>query len=428
MSALFIVMFSALVIGVPIGACLGLGSLAAYFSGATTFVTPVYVYKGMIDGLNSFPLLAIPLFIFSGLIMARGGIARKLFEFFAYFMGKITAGLPITSIITCLFYGALSGSGPATTAAVGSMAVPYLDDLGYDRNFSAALVATAGGLGVIIPPSIPFIIYSLSAQCSVADMFAAGILPGLLIAACLSVTAFILCKKRGEDHEKINANIDKLHEKGFWNLFKESFWALLTPVIILGGIYGGIVTPTEAAAVSVFYALFVSLFIYKTMTVRDIPAILEETAKNLAPMLFVIAVATVFGRVLTLLNLPNIVTSIMANSFSSKILIMIVLNLILIVAGMLINVTSAILILTPVLLPVATSIGMNVVHFGIMMVVNLAIGFVTPPVGTNLFVACGMFNIPITTMTKHTMPFIISFAIALVLIAACPPLSLLLVG
>ena len=427
MTALFVVLIVTLAIGVPIGVCLGLGAIATFLSGATSVITPIYVYKGTVDGLVSYPLLAIPLFIFSGLIMARGGIARKLFEFFAYFMGKITAGLPITSVITCLFYGALSGSGPATTAAVGSMVVPYLDDLGYDRNFSAALVATAGGLGVIIPPSVPFIIYSLSANCSVSDMFAAGILPGLLIAACLSVACYVICKRRGEDKAKLMENYTAIRSRGFWSVFKDSFWALLTPVIILGGIYGGIVTPTEAATVSVFYSLFVSIFIYKTMSFKDIPSILEETAKNMAPMLIVIATAVVFGRVLTLLNLPNLVTSFMTTAISSKFVILLIINIILLVAGMLINTTSAILILTPVLLPIATAIGVNVIHFGIMMVVNLAIGFVTPPVGTNLYVACGMFKIPITTMTKHTMPFIFAFAVALILVTAFPQISLLLV-
>ena len=427
MTALFTVFIITLVIGVPIGAVLGLGALATYVFEGSRIITPVYIYKGMIDGLCSYPLLAVPLFILSGLIMARGGIARKLYEFFAYFLGKITAGLPITSVVTCLFYGALSGSGPATTAAVGSMAVPYMEELGYDRNFCAALVATAGGLGVIIPPSVPFIIFALSANCSVSDMFAAGIIPGFLIAACLAVTSVIICRRRGEDKAKTKANYDALHKKGLWAVFKESFWALLTPVIILGGIYGGIVTPTEAAAVSVFYALFVSMFIYHTITIKDILPILEETAKNLSPMLIVIAAAVVFGRVLTLLNLPRLVTSIMTDTFQTKFMILLIINLILIVTGMLINTTSAILIMTPVLLPIATAIGMNTVHFGIMMVVNLAIGFVTPPVGTNLFVACGMFKIPITTMTRHTLPFIISFAVALILITIFPGISLALV-
>ncbi|MDR3258770.1 MAG: TRAP transporter large permease [Fusobacteriaceae bacterium] len=427
MTALFIVLFVALILGVPIGIALVLGAIATYVSGFTTIITQIYVYKGMIDGLCSYPLLAVPLFIFSGLVMAKGGIAKKLFEFIAYFMGKMTAGLPIASVITCLFYGALSGSGPATTAAVGSMVVPYLEDLGYNKNFSAALVATAGGLGVIIPPSVPFIIYCLSANQSVSDMFIAGIVPGFLIAACLSITAWLICRIKGEDKEKLIENHKNIKSRGFWPILKDSFWALLTPVIILGGIYGGIVTPTEAATVSVVYSVIVSMFIYKTITFKDIPGILHETGKNLAPMLVVIAAAVIFGRVLTLLNLHTLVTNFITSIVHSKVIILLILNLILLLAGMLINTTSAILILTPVLLPIAKSIGVHPIHFGMIMVVNLSIGFVTPPVGSNLFVACGMFNIPITTMTRHTLPFIFAFAIALILVTFIPIISLCLI-
>ncbi len=427
MTALTITLFFTLLIGVPIGAGLTLSTISTYATNATSMINPAYIYKNMIDGLNSYPLLAVPLFIFSGLVMARGGIAKKLFEFFAYFMGNITGGLPITAVVTCLFYGALSGSGPATTAAVGSMVVPYLVDLGYDRNFSAALVSTAGGLGVIIPPSIPFIMYAMAANVSVGDMFIAGIIPGILIAVTLSASAFIHCKKSGENKAILRENFKLLHKNSFFHLLKESFWALMTPVIILGGIYGGIVTPTEAATVAVVYSLAVSVFIYKTIKIKEIPGVLVETGKTLTPMLVVVAAAVVFGRVVTLLRLPALVTAFMMNAVSSKLIVILIINVILLIAGMLINTSSAILILTPVLLPVALAIGMDPIHFGMMMVVNLSIGFVTPPVGNNLFVACGMFDIPIMTLARHCIPFILAFIVALGFVTFIPWFSLALI-
>jgi C4-dicarboxylate transporter DctM subunit len=359
--------------------------------------------------------------------MARGGIAKKLFEFFAFFMGRFTAGLPVTSVVTCLFYGALSGSGPATTAAVGSMVIPYLENLGYKRNFAAALVTTAGSLGIIIPPSVPFIIFALSANVSVAEMFVAGIIPGFIIAGCLCGCAYVYCKIKGEDREKLNANCDAIRAQGFFPLLKDSFWALLTPVIILGGIYGGVFTPTEAATVSVVYSLIVSIGIYKTMRFKDIPDVLFETARSLAPLLIVVAAATLFGRVITLMQVPRDIQAFMSNVFESPLAVIFIINVVLLISGMLVNCLSAILILTPVLMPVAMSIGMHPIHFGIMMTVNLAIGLVTPPVGGDLFVTCGMFHIPVTTLAKHTLPFILAFLLALAIVSYVPIVSLIFI-
>lgn len=427
MHILFIVLGTALILSVPIGISLALSAISAYVFGVTKVINPAYVYKSMVDGLNSYPLLAVPLFILSGLIMARGGIAKKLFEFFSFFTGRLTGGLPITAVITCMFYGALSGSGPATTAAVGSMVVPYLVSMGYDRNFSAALVTTAGSLGIIIPPSVPFIIYALAANASVGEMFISGVIPGIIIATCLSVCAYIYCVRHGEDKERLRTNYETIKSIGFWPLLKDTSWALLTPLIILGGIYGGIFTPTEAATVSVVYSLIISMFVYRTLGIKDFPGIFLEASRSLAPLLVVIAAATLFGRVLTLMQLPRVVTALMVGDGVSPFLIIAVINLILLVAGMLVNVTSAILILTPVLLPVATAIGMDPIHFGMMMVVNLSIGLVTPPVGADLFVACGMFRIPIVTLTRHAIPFIFAFLVALVLISYIPLLSLVFI-
>jgi len=427
MHVLISVLFICLFLTIPIGISLALSAISIWAFDINPVVSPNYIYRSIVDGLYSYPLLAVPLFILSGLIMAKGGIAKKLFEFFAFFMGRITAGLPITAVVTCMFYGALSGSGPATTAAVGSMVIPYLEDLGYPRNFAAALVTTAGSLGIIIPPSVPFIIYAMSANISVADMFIAGIIPGFIIAICLSACAYIYCVVKGEDKVRLRANCDAIRSQGFLPLLKESFWALLTPVIILGGIYGGLVTPTEAATVSVVYALLISLFIYRTMEIKDIPEALFETARSLAPMLIVVGAATLFGRVVTLMQVPRTIQLFMTGTFESALMVIFVLNLILLICGMLVNCLSAILIMTPVLLPVALAIGMDPVHFGMMMVVNLAIGLVTPPVGADLFVTSSMFRIPVITLARHTIPFLLSFLVALAIVSYIPAVSLVFI-
>jgi C4-dicarboxylate transporter DctM subunit len=359
--------------------------------------------------------------------MAQGGISKKLFDFFSYFIGNKTAGLPIATIITCLFYGAISGSGPATVAAVGAMTIPMLIGLGYDKKFVVAMVATSGGLGVIIPPSIPFIIYGLSSGESVGALFIAGILPGLLIGFCLMVYAYYYCRKNGEDKAKLNENYTQLRKMGFAGILKESFWALLTPVIILGGIYSGVVTPTEAANISVIYALIISLFIYKSLKFKDLKGIMKDTITTAAPVLLVVSAATVFGRVLTLMQAPQQIATALMATFSSKVAILLMINVFLLFVGMVMETLAAILILTPIFLPIVTALGVDPIHFGVIMVVNLAIGFVTPPVGMNLYVASSLTNIPVMEIAKKAIPFIAAFILALLLITFVPEISLLLV-
>ncbi len=275
----FAVFLIAIAVSIPISVSMILGSVAPIeilHKGGSV----VQLLNNTFSGANSTPILAVPLFILGGVIMAKGGISRKLFNFFAYFAGHFTGGLPCAVILTCLFYGAISGSGPATTAAVGAMCVPFLTDLGYDRTWSAGLIAVAGGLGVIIPPSIPFVLYSLATGVSTGDLFLGGVFPGILIGLALMVYAVYYCARHGEDKEKIKARMDELAAQGFLKLFKDSFWALLCPVIVLGGIYTGFTTPTEAATVSVFYALIVSLFIYKTMKISELIPMLCESVKT----------------------------------------------------------------------------------------------------------------------------------------------------
>ena len=270
MAVFFLILFAVIAVGTPVAVVFGgMAILPGLLDGAFPYTVEAAI-RSMLSGLDSFTLLAVPLFMLSGIIMARGGISQKLFNFFAYFIGNKTAGMPCAVIITCMFYGAISGSSPATVSAVGAMTIPFLTALGYDKVFSTAIVTVAGGLGVIIPPSISYIVYSSASNASPSALFLGGILPGILIGVALMVCAWIKCKKSGEDKDKLHENYQKIRDQGLWNLFKESFAALLTPVIILGSIYGGIASPTEAAAVSVLYALVISIFVYRTLKVREL--------------------------------------------------------------------------------------------------------------------------------------------------------------
>ncbi len=426
-AAVFLVFVVTLFIGVPIAIAVGSSALVTSMFNPSFPANAVFVFRNMITALDTYVLLAVPMFILSGVIMAKGGISQKLFDFFAYFIGRRTAGLPVTVIITCLFYGAISGSGPATVAAVGSMCIPLLVQLGYERDFVTSMVAVAGGLGVIIPPSIPFIIYGMSANVSVGSLFIAGVIPGLLIGLFLMIYAYWYCKHHGEDKEKLERNYEKLHEKGLFELFKESFFALMTPVIILGGIYGGIVTPTEAADISVIYALIISMFCYKTFKLSDLPDALREAARTAVPVMLIVATATVFGRVLTMMQTPQAIASVIVDNFSSRLGVLFIINVFLLFVGMIMDTTPAILILTPIFLPIIKSLGIDPIHFGVIMVVNLAIGFVTPPLGVNLFVASRLTQIPVVRIARHAMPFIAAFILALLCITVFPELSLVLI-
>ena len=423
---IFIIFIICLIIAIPISISLGIVSILPGILDPSFTVSAKYVVRSMFGGLDSFPLLAVPMFIFSGILMARGGISKRLFNVFSYFLGKFTAGIPCAVIVTCLFYGAISGSAPATVAAVGSMTIPFLCELRYDKKFATAIVAVAGGLGVIIPPSIPFIMYGTTTGESVSDLFVAGIIPGVIIATLLMIYSIVYCKKYGEDREKINKVTDELRKNGLLKLLKESFFALLSPVIILGCIYSGVASPTEAAVISVFYALILSIFVYKTIVIKEIFDVCVETIRTFAPILFILATSVAFSRVLTLMQVPQIISEWILNSFSNEVVILLVINLVLLVVGMVMDTTPAILILTPILLPIATAIGVNPVQFGVIMIVNLAIGFITPPIGINLFVASSLTDVPVMDIAKKSIPMIICFLIALLLFTFIPSISLML--
>lgn len=424
----FIILAVLLVIAVPVGGVFGIMSILPSMLNYRFPFEAVDVARSMFSGMNSFTLLAVPLFMVSGMIMAEGGLSERLFNFFAYFIGNKTAGFPCAVIVTCMFYAAISGSAPATASAVGAMTIPFLINMGYKKIFATSIVTVAGGLGVIIPPSISYIVYSSVSGTSPSALFIAGIIPGILIGFSLMVYSYIYCKRHGEDKEKLLKNYNEIRAKGFLPLLKESFWALLTPIIILGTIYSGVCSPTESAVISVFYGLFVCIFVYKSIKIADIGKVFMSGAKTYVNILFVIAAATAFARCLTLLRYPQTISASVVSISDNKIIILLIMNLIMLVCGMIVDNIPNIMILTPILVPIATAVGVDPIHFGIIMTCNLAIGMVTPPMGINLFVASGMTKIPIIKLAKATIPFLISFLIALLLIIFVPQISMFLPG
>ncbi len=426
-AALVIIIFLlAVALGVPIAASMIAGASAPILllgKGGSM----AQIINNCFSGANSTPILAVPLFILGGIIMAEGGISERLFNLFTGIVGKRRGGIPCAVILTCLFYGAISGSGPATTAAVGSMCIPLMAELGYDRRWSAGLVAVAGGLGVIIPPSIPFVLYSLATGVSTGDLFLAGIIPGALIALFLMAYAVIYCALKGENREIIDKKLEEISGKGLKGLFKESFWALLCPVIVLGGIYGGFFTPTEAACVSVFYALFVSMVVYKSIAAEDLLPIMRKAVKSYAGLAFVLAFATAFGRVLSLTKATGAITSFVLNNFSTGFGVLTALVILFLLLGMVMDTGPAIIILSPVLLPAAQELGVDPAHFGCVLVCCLSIGLATPPFGLDLFVAGNLAEEPPMEIAKKALPFMLAFLAALLLITYIPWLSTALI-
>lgn len=414
-----------LIIAIPISMSMVGASMIPVLAGSN-IITLKSLLIDAFAGSDSTPILAVPLFILAGVIMSEGGISKKLFNVFAYIVGSIPGGLPCASIITALFYGAISGSGPATCAAVGTMAIPFLEELGYDKRFCAGMIATAGGLGVIIPPSIPFVLYSLATNVSTGNLFLAGVPAGLLIGFALMVWAVIYSVRKGEDRTKIKARMKELHSENFFIVLIKSFWALLSPVIVLGGIYGGIFTPTEAACVSVFYSLIVSLFIYRSISVKDVWPMFKNAVASYAPLCFVISYATAFGRVLTRLRAAQLVSDFITGNFSSAVPALLAVVVIMFLLGMVMDVGPAILILAPILLPAMQAMGVNDVHFGVIMVIMLAVGQATPPFGLNLFVAGTISDLKPMTVARFAAPFVVFFTVAALLITLIPGICLFL--
>lgn len=381
----------------------------------------IYVATGLFTSVDSFPMMAIPFFILAGALMEGGGLSRRLVNFAGAFVGHITGGLAIVTVLTCLFFGAISGSAPATCAAIGAIMVPEMVKAGYDKNFAVALIGIAGCLGIIIPPSIPMVMYGTATGSSIISMFMGGFIPGILCGLALISVCVYVAKKNG-----YRDTVARFSLRNIWETFKDAIWALFVPVIILGGIYGGIFTPTEAAVVAVLYGLIVGVFVYRELSWKRILECLIDTIDTNAAILLVCAAAGILGRVLTMESVPARVGAWMYAISDNIYVIMLIINLILLVSGCLLDTLSSILILAPILYPIVAPYGINVTHFGIIMVVNLAIGYCTPPVGVNLFVAAGVGNVPVAGVMKRIWPFLcVMFAVVLAL-TYFPDISLLM--
>lgn len=416
MVAIFVVM---LLLQVPIGVSIGFTCL--YYITQSPAMATTFLGTTMYTAVDSFPLMAIPLFILTGSLMEGGGLAKRLVDFIASFVGNFTGGYAMITIVTCAFFGAISGSALATVAAIGVIMAPKMMAIGYDKNYTYGLICGAGCLGIIIPPSIPMVMYASSTSVSVGTMFLGGFGPGLLLTGVLVIQAYFMSKKRG-----YTGNGIPFSWKNVIRTFKEAVWALVIPVIILGGIYGGVFTPTEAAAVSAVYSAFAGIVIYKELTLASFVQQLKDTAITNATILFVVATATVFGRVLTIAQIPSMIVQALFTITDSQFVLLIVLNLVLLAVGCFMDTLAAIIILAPMLMPLITAYGIDPIHFGLIMVLNLAIGLCTPPVGSNLFVAAGIGNMEFSVIAKAVLPFLCALLVSLLVVTFVPQITLFL--
>ena len=409
-----------LILRVPIGISLGLSSLVAIMTSGV--VQPTYLAQGLVTGADSFPLMAVPFFVLAGELMATGGISRRLLNIADAFLGRKYGGLALVTIVACMFFAAISGSGPATVAAIGGLTIPSMLKQDYDKNYSSAITAAAGSIGVIIPPSIPMVMYCVATGASVGALFMAGFIPGILIGVSLCLYTTFYCKK----HKYINKDALPFSWANVGRTLKDGVWALLVPVIILGGIYGGIFTPTEAAAVAVAYGLVVGLFVYRDLKLKDLYRIFANAALTTATILIILGTATTFGRILTLERVPMLIADFFESATDSRVVLLMLINILLLFVGCFMDTNAAIIILAPIFLPIVEAMGVDPIHFGIIMVVNLAIGFVTPPLGVNLFVACNVANAKLEEICKGIFPIVGVMVLDLLLITYIEPLSMLL--
>jgi len=413
---LIIVLFLLLIIGFPIAFSLGMGSVAALVAKGAIPLT--VVPQRLFTSADSFALLAVPFFVLAGELMQSGGISRRLVNFASDLLGWISGGLALVSIAASAFFAAISGSSAATTAAIGSVMYPEMLKRQYKPDFAAIVQAVGGTLGVIIPPSIPFIIYGVTTGASVGDLFLAGIVPGLVGAVIYMTIAWRISIKYNYKNEA-RSSLAKA-----WKSFREAFWGLLMPVIILGGIYGGVFTPTEAAVVAVIYALFVGIFIYKELDFKNFYNMFVKAGLTSAMIMMLITTASLFTWGMTIENIPQAIASAVLSFAGDKLIFLLLVNIIFLIAGMFLDTVAIILLLIPIFFPIATQLGINPIHFGVVAVFNLAVGQMTPPFGVCLFVSSGIAGISLERLIKAVVPFFLAALCLILLFTYVPQLSL----
>ena len=422
--------FILLLLNVPIAASLGLSSVLAMLYGGTKFtVIPTNLYNGM----AKFLLLAIPFFVISGNVMAEAGISRRLIDFIDDCVGHLKGGIAIVCVIVAMFFGAISGSGPATVAALGIILIPaMINSGGFSAPFASALMAAASSIAIVIPPSIAFVVYASITGVSVGNMFMAGIVPGIMMGLALIVIVWIEVKRKG---------ITASRERSTWahrgKTFLQALWGVLVPVIILGGIYGGVFTPTEAAAVSVVYALIVGVFIYREIKLKNFIKIMVDSGKTTGSIMLIIGTAAVFSYVCMKFGISKAAQALLLRVSGNKYVFLIIVNIIFLIAGCFVDANSAMYIFIPIMAPVAQELGIDLIHFGVIATVNLAIGQVTPPVGVNLFVAIGISDslgelrdktrVTIASISRAVWPMIVACLVALLLITYVPWFSMAII-
>ncbi len=417
---LFVILFLLLLTSTPISIALGLTTLFYIFYFTTLPMTQVS--ETLYNGVNSFPLMAIPFFILAANLMTHGGISERLVAAANAVVGNIRGGLGMTAVLSCMFFAAISGSSAATVVAVGTLLIPGMIKAGYDRKFSTGLIATSGGLGILIPPSVPLIVYGIVTETSIGDLFLAGILPGLLTGGLLIILVVVLSRRRSLGAETLPmSGAERI------KAVRDAALGLLLPVLVLGGIYSGIFTPTEAAAVAVLYAFLISMFVYRQIGFSDLVTIVLRSVRMSAMVMFIIANAILFTFVLSLERIPAQVAELFITMDLRPWVFLLLINVLFIIVGMFMDSIGAILILAPILYPIAVSLGVNPVHFGIIFIMNFEIGAITPPLGINLFVASGISRLSALQVARASIPWACVLLLALLIVTYIPGIALVLI-